>query len=202
MNDINVRRAVVGDINGIAMSNAALFAEDGAARDRLRNRHWPAQHGEQWCADLLEDPDALVLVAADDDVVIGHLIGSFSHESEMWVAPRAELVSMQVNDGYRGGGLGSTLVEGFREWARARGAVRMQVTAYIANEPAVHFYSRHGFKALSVELATDLRQALRVRSASRFAAHRPAGRRVSSVTAGICEIARACSARVALLGSV
>lgn len=58
--------------------------------------------------------------------MIGHLIGSFSHESEMWVAPRAELESMQVNDGYRGRGLGSTLVEGFREWARARGAVHMQ----------------------------------------------------------------------------
>lgn len=57
---------------------------------------------------------------------------------------------------HRSLGLGSCLVEAFKQWARGRGAARLQVTAYTANERAVQFYTRHGFTGLSVELASDL----------------------------------------------
>lgn len=150
---IILRRAGVDDIGGVAQSSAALFAEDGAARDPLRNRNWPAQHGEQWCAGLLNDRNALVLVAAAGEDVVGHLVGSFGKASAMWIGPRAELVSMHVNAAHRGRGVGSRLVEDFRQWAQQRGAVRLQVTAYIANEGAIRFYARHGFTVTSVELA-------------------------------------------------
>ena len=153
MTGIIVRRAGVDDIGGLARSSAALFAEDGAARDPLRNRDWPAQHGEQWCADLLKDDNALVLVAEAGEDVVGHLIGSFSGASAMWTGSRAELVSMHVDAAHRGCGAGGRLVEDFRTWAQECGAVRLQVSAYIANQGAVRFYNRHGFAALSIELA-------------------------------------------------
>lgn len=155
MHHIRVRPAVAGDVTGLVGSNAALFAEDGAARDRLRDRQWPAQHGEQWCAHLLDDPASLVLVATNAEEIVGHLIGSLSVASAMWVAPRAELVSMYVKGDYRGQGLGSQLVGGFKDWAKLCGAARLHVTAYVANEHAVRFYTRHGFTSLSVELAAD-----------------------------------------------
>jgi len=154
--ELSVRAAVVSDIQGLVESTAVLFAEDGAARDQLRNRKWPAEHGERWCADLLQNNDALVLVAVTDAGVVGHLIGFYRQASDMWVAPRAELVSMHVHGPHRSLGLGSCLVEAFKQWARGRGAARLQVTAYAANERAVQFYMRHGFTGLSVELASDL----------------------------------------------
>ncbi len=156
MVDIEVRRGTVGDIDGIVDSSAALFAEDGATRDRLRNREWPRTHGTQWCAELLADPDALVLVAAADEEVIGHLVGTFGGASAMWVAPRAELVSTFVANRWRGQGVGSRLVDGFQAWARGRGAIRLQVCAYVANEGALRFYRRNGFAELSSELVLDL----------------------------------------------
>lgn len=154
--DIEVRRATASDIDAVRDSCAALFAEDGATRDRLRNREWPLTHGTQWCAELVADPDALVLVSTADDVVVGHLIGTFAAKSAMWVAPRAELVSMFVTRRWRGQGLGGRLVDDFQIWARRRGAVRLQVTAYVANEGALRFYRRNGFAALSSELVADL----------------------------------------------
>jgi GNAT superfamily N-acetyltransferase len=150
-----VRRAGTRDIGAVGESSAALFAEDAAAHDPLRNQDWPAQHGEQWCADLLNDRNALVLVAEVDNDVVGHLIGSFSDTSAMRVGPRAELVSMHVAPAHRGRGVGSRLVEEFREWARERGAVRLLVTAYVGNERALRFYAMHGSGRLSVELAAS-----------------------------------------------
>ena len=156
MLDIEVRRATDDDIDGFAASSAALFAEDGAARDPLRNREWPSTHGRQWCAALVADPNALVLVAVADEEVVGHLVGAFAAPSAMWAAPYAALVSMFMRSGWRDQGGGGRLVESFQEWAQRRGAVRVNVTAYVANDGALRFYRRKGFVALSSELVLDL----------------------------------------------
>jgi hypothetical protein len=78
---MEIRPATPDDLNGVVASSAALFAEDAATRDPLRNAAWPATHGAQWCSDLLSDPHALVLVAAVEGEVAGHLVGMFAEPS-------------------------------------------------------------------------------------------------------------------------
>ena len=155
MPDIEIRRAEAGDLNGVAASSAALFAEDGP-HDRLRNLQWPSEHGAAWIAGLSEDPDALLLAAVTGNTVVGHLAGSYYPASPMMAGARAELVSMYVVPGLRGKGVGSRLVAEFTAWARERGATRMHVTAYTANEAAVRFYQRRGYAPLWTVLAADL----------------------------------------------
>jgi GNAT superfamily N-acetyltransferase len=155
MPDIEVRRAQAGDLTGLVASNEALFAEDGV-RDRLRNLQWPSEHGAAWITGLLADPDALLLAAVTDSTVAGHLVGFYQPASPMWLGARAELVSMYVVPRLRGKGVGSRLVADFTAWAHERGATRMHVTAYTANDAAVRFYQRHGFAPLSTVLAADL----------------------------------------------
>jgi hypothetical protein len=103
MPGIEIRHAEARDLNGLAASSAALFAEDGA-RDRLRNPQWPSQHGAAWIAELSANPDALLLAAVADDIVVGHLIGFYQSASPMWLGVRAELVSMYVAPCLRGKG--------------------------------------------------------------------------------------------------
>lgn len=154
--DVEIRRATPADLPGLVASSAALFAEDGATRDRLRNPEWPRDNGRSWIEGLLAAPDALVLVAADHDgTVVGHLIGHFNAASAMWTGARTELISMYVAPQYRNRSLGGSLVEAFFAWSRERGAERFHVSAYVANEAAIRFYRRHGFASLSTELATD-----------------------------------------------
>jgi GNAT superfamily N-acetyltransferase len=154
--EVQIRPAAVDDIGGLVESSTALFADDGATRDRLRNQGWPGMYAAQWCADHVADPAALVLVAVAAHDIVGHLIGTFSEASAMWIAPRAELVSTLVSSSWRGQGVGSRLVEDFVAWARERGASRLQVEAYIANDGALRFYRRHGFMPLSTQLVMDL----------------------------------------------
>lgn len=151
-----IRVAGGDDLDGLARSSAALFAEDGAARDRLRNPEWPSTYGPQWCADLVADPAALALVAAVGDDIVGHLLGTYAEPSAMWTASRAELVSTFVMPSWRGQGVGGRLFGEFAAWARKRGASRLQVSAYAANHSAVRFYRRHGFVTLSTDLIVNL----------------------------------------------
>ena len=153
---MKIRPATADDLSGVVASSAALFAEDAATRDPLRNANWPAMHGAQWCTELLADPQALVLVAAVDGEVAGHLIGTFADPSDMWTGSKAELVSMYVRGDQRGQGVGGQLVDAFSEWAKKRGAVRLHVTAYAENEAALRLYRSRGFAPKSITLAQDL----------------------------------------------
>ena len=66
------------------MSRPGRFTSPGHP---LRNRDWPSTHGAQRCAELVADPDSLVLVAVADEEVVGHLVDTFAALSAMWVAP-------------------------------------------------------------------------------------------------------------------
>ncbi|GAB3824771.1 GNAT family N-acetyltransferase [Kribbella italica] len=154
MSELTVRTATAGDLDGVVASCSALFAEDAGTRDPLRNKNWPATYGGEWASGLVADPQSLVLVATTGGVV-GHLIGKFLPASEMWTAPRAELVSMYVRPEARGGGVAGRLIDGFVAWAQERGAARLEVSAYAANETALRVYQRHGFRPHSVLLTTD-----------------------------------------------
>ena len=149
---VEVRIATADDLDGVAASQAALFALDAGTRDGLRNLDWPATHGSEWIAGLIGRDDALVLVAARGDKVVGHLVATSSPPSDMWVAARAELVSMHVDESQRGGGVGSRLVSACIGWAREQGAARLAVSAYAANDGAVRFYQANGFEPFSLEL--------------------------------------------------
>jgi GNAT superfamily N-acetyltransferase len=153
--EIEIRPATMAELDGVVASCTGLFAEDAASRDLLRNPAWPATYGGGWCADLIADPEALVLVAVAEGKVGGHLVGTFSEPSDMWIAPRAELVSMYVAGSLRGAGVGGRLVDGFVGWARARGAARLQVDAYAANEAALGLYRSRGFSPQSITLTMD-----------------------------------------------
>jgi hypothetical protein len=98
--DIGIRRAGPADVPGLVALSAALFAEDGATRDRLRNAGWPQDNGYPWIEGLLATPEALVLVAADHDGTgVGYLIGRFYAVSAMWTGARTELISTYVVPG-------------------------------------------------------------------------------------------------------
>jgi GNAT superfamily N-acetyltransferase len=151
-----IRPATAADLDGLVASSAGLFAEDAGTRDPLRNPDWPAVHGRKAFADNLTNPNMLVLVADVGGTVVGHLTAGFYPPSDMWLAPRADLISFYLQPAHRGAGLGTQLAEAFVTWAKEGGAVQLRVTAYATNEAAVHFYQRLGFTPLEITLVSEL----------------------------------------------
>jgi GNAT superfamily N-acetyltransferase len=145
MTEIEVRPAAPSDMTGLVDSLAALFAEDAGTRDPTIDVDYPHHFGVQGFNELADDPSRLLLIAAVNGQIVGHLTGRFDGPSPIVLVGVATLASMYVRPVHRGTGIGARLVETFRAWARDKGAGRMTVTAYTTNEGATRFYQRQGF---------------------------------------------------------
>lgn len=82
------------------------------------------------------------LVAVDGDRVIGHL--SVSRE-EHPITRHVASLGMAVAPEWRGRGVGSALMEGAIEWARAHGVEKVALSVYPDNARALALYAKFGF---------------------------------------------------------
>jgi GNAT superfamily N-acetyltransferase len=65
---------------------------------------------------------------------------------------------MFVQPSFRGQRIGTVLATRFIEWARENKARSIKVTAYYANEKAVNFYRRLGFRPKQITLTQELKR--------------------------------------------
>ena len=156
MSDTVIREAVPGDVPGLVECSIGLFAEDGGTRDATMNVDWPKEFGDESMRSGIDDPERLVLAAVRDGRVVGHLSGRLGEPSAVRPVKVATLASMYVRPEARDGGVGSQLVEAFKEWARVKAADRIAVTAYASNESAIRFYVRNGFAPFHLVLEAGL----------------------------------------------
>ncbi|MEU1408935.1 GNAT family N-acetyltransferase [Streptomyces sp. NPDC005728] len=154
--EVVVRRAQVGDVDGLVACSSALFAEDAGTRDPSVNVGWPREFGPDRFAAGMADPTGLLLVADCAGEVVGHLTGTVAEGSTMRPVKVATLVSMYVRPAHRRDGLGARLIAEFSAWAKQAGAELAEVTAYSSNAVALRFYERSGFARQSVTLRTTL----------------------------------------------
>jgi GNAT superfamily N-acetyltransferase len=151
---MTVSVGVTREVPELVASAAALFAEDAGTRDPLMDLGWPDREGPAYYQDLVEDDDALCLLArADGGATAGHLIGRLLPADPLRPgAVRAVLESMRIAPEWRRGGAGGQLVAAFVAWARKRGANELAVQAYARNEGAIAFYEAHGFRPFELKL--------------------------------------------------
>lgn len=137
MNAIQYRSATLDDTSDIS----SLLSELGyqVSRDAVRTR----------LAEI-QDSDGAVLVADNNR---GDIVGCVHVFMELRLAEgkAAEIVSLVVNSGLRGSGVGSQLVDRAKTWARERGCSRLRVRANAIREGAHRFYQQHGFTPVKTQ---------------------------------------------------
>ena len=150
MTDIDIRVVEPADIDALVASVAGLFAEDAGASDPGVDTTWPDREGAGYYSGLIGDDACLLALAwAGDrgagDRVVGHLVGKLREPTDLNRDRIAVLESIRVHPDARNAGVGSLLVDHFRDWARRHDAGQASVTAYAVNTAAQRFYARHGF---------------------------------------------------------
>ncbi len=150
--EIPVRRAVQGDMRAIVGLSAVLFREDAGGRDPSVNLDWPREEGHGHFADLVAGEASVCLLAEVGGGVVVYLAARVREGTGPRPVRVAELESICVRENQRSRGVGTKLVEEFIGWAGSRGAARLSVTAYAANERAIRFCERFGFRPRSVSL--------------------------------------------------
>lgn len=99
---------------------------------------------ERWLA----GPDTTLLIAARAGAAVGYAVLRLQDGPATWdVGERVgELETLVVAESERDGGVGAALVAASRERARAAGVRRLSVGVAHANEAALRFYRREGFR--------------------------------------------------------
>ena len=154
---MNIRKAKEKDIGEIVELNYALFQEDAGQRDPFMNLNWPREEGDEHFSRLVSGDHSVCLLAEIDGKIVGYLAGYTMDATSLRPVNLAELESMFVRQEFRGQGVGTALANEFMKWSKQKGAQRVSVTAYAANEKAVEFYKGLGFEPrnLSLELGIE-----------------------------------------------
>lgn len=140
MQDVAIGPARAEDIPALEGLLAALFAIEADFRpDGERQRRALAL--------LLEDAERAIVMTARD--ASGVVIGMASAQLVVSTAEGARsawIEDVVVSRGWRGRGVGTSLLAALLEWGRSRGATRAQLLADRTNAPALDFYRRLGWQ--------------------------------------------------------
>lgn len=78
-------------------------------------------------------------VACIDSVIVGYIVGRVE-------GVRAHLITIAVDKGYRGRGIGRYMLKCFIDYTLDRGVKTIYLEVSTKRREAINFYKRHGFK--------------------------------------------------------
>jgi diamine N-acetyltransferase len=103
--------------------------------------------------EALDDPDAVVLVAEDDEgEVVGMAYGESRIPSRFSDERALEVSGVVVRAGYRGRGAGRELVREAARFAEGRGIPWLELKSFSPNRGAMEFWENLGFEPRVVQL--------------------------------------------------
>jgi RimJ/RimL family protein N-acetyltransferase len=134
-----VRPAVPADADALVKLGRAVAAEDELwlTYERSRGDERRNVRGVQ------RNPNVAVFVAETQDGVVGRL--SIARDASPLSRHVAELGLMVAAESRRRG-IGSALIEEAVKWARGAGIVKLELTVFPHNEPAIALYRKLGFR--------------------------------------------------------
>ena len=148
---INIRKANINDLIHIQNLNNSLFDLEYSNYDSTLKLGWPFEKdGEEYFIDRIKNN--LIFVAEINGKIVGYLAGSILEEISYSVETFAELDNMYIDTNYRGYGIGSKLINEFKNYCKNIGIENIKVTAYSENKQAINFYMKNGFQDYNTTL--------------------------------------------------
>lgn len=154
---VEIRRATLKDIKDILPVWGQL-ADFHSVLDPAftPSAQWPREYGA-YLRILITRDDAIAVVAKDDSEVVGYAVGRittlppfFEHRY------RGYIHDVFVKPQFRRHGVGRLLVDEILRWLRQRGVNLVELTV-AANNDAVPFWERLGFRVYMHQMKRDLR---------------------------------------------
>jgi ribosomal protein S18 acetylase RimI-like enzyme len=111
--------------------------------------------GEKYFKDALNNPNAICLIAEEDNKPIGYLVAApkdFGYRLSKYL----EIENMGVSPNFRSKGIGFQLVDKCLEIAKDKGFQKVYVNAYFENTKAIAFYEKCGLKKIDISLEKDI----------------------------------------------
>ena len=153
--NVIIRTANTNDLRKIQELNNKLFELEFNNFDSSLKVGWPfTEKGESYFKDMIENE--IVFVAIDNSNIIGYLAGTIATHNSVRLNPISELDNCYVEEEYRRYGIGTLLLNKFKEYCSNKGIEEMKVTASALNVNAIDFYKKNGFTDFEVTLKTKI----------------------------------------------
>jgi GNAT superfamily N-acetyltransferase len=136
MDSLAVRAARLEDIDEVVSMYEWLFAPPGA-----QPASWDPERAAAALRHAVGSEDAVVLVATVGDEFVGFCTG-YDDILSVRFGRRVWLEDLAVHPGRRSLGIGKRLLDGAKDWARARGATHLELDSAETRADAHRFYER------------------------------------------------------------
>ncbi len=99
----------------------------------------------------------VVYIALDEDKIVGYLAGCTNVQSSYVTKLLAEVDNMFILEEYRKYGIGSKLMNEFKNYCLQNDMQELKVTASAKNINAINLYQKNGFDEFEVTLKQELK---------------------------------------------
>lgn len=155
MDSIKIRQAIMADLSAIQMLNNKLFELEYANFDDTLKVGWPFEEiGSEYFKKIIENGAAIV--AEINDNIVGYLAGSFFNDKSWLNINYAEIDNFYIEPDYQSGGLGTKLINQFKDLCKSKGVTKLRLTASAKNSKARQFYTKKGFIEHEIIYQCDL----------------------------------------------
>jgi ribosomal protein S18 acetylase RimI-like enzyme len=157
--DVTVRPATPADVPAIGRMGALLVR---GHHDFDPKRFIPAPPETErgygsFLASQLEKSDALVLVAEEDEEVVGYTFSALEGKDYLSLrGPAGVLHDIVVDPRAQGRGVGRALLEGTLDALAARGATQVVLFTAHGNATAQRLFGRRGFRPTMIEMTLEM----------------------------------------------
>lgn len=149
--EIEIKKADITYLKDIQNLNNQLFELEYNKFDPALRVGWTFEEdGEKYFNDMLNNE--IVYIALDKENVIGYLAGSINIQGSYVTKSLAEVDNMFVLEKYRKYGIGSKLINKFKEECLQNRIEEVKVTAFAKNKNAINFYKKNGFNEFEITL--------------------------------------------------
>jgi GNAT superfamily N-acetyltransferase len=153
--NITIRNAVLQDLETLKKINLSSF-EANVEFDPHIDMAWVySAHATDYFTDAVTKPDHLALISEIDGVAVGFILLEPKHISYRKVKT-IEIGIIAVVPSFRSRGIGATLIDAAKKWARENGYDTLFVNSYIRNDRALEFYKSQGFIPIDESLEIEL----------------------------------------------
>lgn len=153
-----IHPATIQDLHTLISFNKKLSKKEHQDFDTTINPEFAdTERGQKYFRNCIESDTTIALIAKENEVPIGYLVGGIEAVSEYRTIGRmCEIDNMWVDEAHRDKGIGKLLMEEAKQWAKDKGITRMRVIASFDNTKAIDFYKREGFEEYDLILEQDI----------------------------------------------
>lgn len=149
--EIEIKKADITYLKDIQNLNNQLFELEYNNFDPALKVGWTFEEdGEKYFNNMLNNE--IVYIALDKDKVVGYLAGSINIQGSYVTKSLAELDNMFVLEQYRKYGIGTKLINTFKEYCLKNKIEELKVTVSAKNKNAIGFYMKNGFNEFEITL--------------------------------------------------